>query len=471
MSRSPSTSLYTQLVTSTLFPLHERLKKHHSVAMLAELERSQWLPPEQLAALQAQELQKFIADLATNNPYYSAIFDELNITAKDISCAADLVKLPFLTKSDIHDNQQALRSTEAGKLLKYNTGGSSGEPLIFYMGMDRVSHDVAAKWRATRWWDVDIGDVEAVIWGSPIELGKQDYVKLLRDRLFRSHLIPAFDLHPVKISSYLQRLSELHPAMVFGYPSVIHQLALAATKQGIPLNTLGVKVVFTTSEMLYPHQREIIEQAFAAPVANGYGARDAGFIAHECPQGSMHISAEQLVVEIIDDQGNPCQAGQEGEIVVTHMATRGFPFVRYQTGDMGTLSSIPCPCGRGLPVMQEVQGRATDFITATDGAKVHALALIYILREMPSIEQFKVIQLGSQQIQIQIKANSQFEDSALRDMETAMKQRLGQDMQVDVVKLNHFPTTKNGKFRYVEDRTVSPHLDSTLTDIRQTDAQ
>src|SRR5690606_14972011 len=146
-----------------------------------------------------------------------------------------------------------------------------------------------------------------------------------------------------------------------------YQLCLAAKRQQIKLESLGVKVVFVTSEMLYPHERNIISQSFQCPVANGYGARDAGFIAHECPAGSMHISAEDIIVELLDDNGQPVAAGQSGEIVVTHLATPGFPFIRYRTGDMAQLASQPCSCGRGLPVLANVQGRRRDFLVTTAG--------------------------------------------------------------------------------------------------------
>jgi phenylacetate-CoA ligase len=79
-------------------------------------------------------------------------------------------------------------------LARFNTGGSSGEPLIFLIGKERISHDVAAKWRATRWWGVDIGDPEIVVWGSPIELTAQDRIRQFRDRLLRTQLLPAFEM-------------------------------------------------------------------------------------------------------------------------------------------------------------------------------------------------------------------------------------------------------------------------------------
>ncbi|WP_421862724.1 phenylacetate--CoA ligase family protein [Motiliproteus sp.] len=464
MNPSPSRSWYTRLASRLLFPLHERLKQHHSTPLLEALEQSQWLAPEQLQQLQNQNLRQFIEHLQQHNPYYSALLAERGLDRDSFRTVADLAKLPLLTKTEIRAHQQQLLCDIDGKRIKYNTGGSSGEPLIFYMGMDRVSHDVAAKWRATRWWDVDIGDTEAVIWGSPIELGKQDRIKQWRDRLFRSYLIPAFDLRPERIRAYLEQLVRLRPKMVFGYPSVISQLALAAEQQQIPLSQLGVKVVFTTSEMLYQHQREQIERLFGAPVANGYGARDAGFIAHQCPQGSLHISSEHIVVEILDEQGSPCPPGQEGEIVVTHLATRGFPFVRYRTGDMGTLSDQPCSCGRGLPVLKEVKGRSTDFICATDGAKVHALALIYILREINGIEQFKIIQHQDDMTEVQIRTNSQFSQAALETISKAMQQRLGSDMKIRISEVEQFETGSNGKFRYVEDRrTPAPKVPEPAT--------
>jgi phenylacetate-CoA ligase len=119
---------------------------------------------------------------------------------------ADLSALPLLTKHDIRSNTDRLQADGHGPLTRYNTGGSSGEPLIFFMGKGRKTHDVAAKWRATRWWNVDIGDRELVVWGSPIELAAQDRLRRLRDALLRSHLLPAFEMSP-GISMVLSRPS------------------------------------------------------------------------------------------------------------------------------------------------------------------------------------------------------------------------------------------------------------------------
>jgi phenylacetate-CoA ligase len=179
---------------------------------------------------------------------------------------------------------------------------------IFNIGKKWISHDIAAKWRATRWWGVDIGDPEVVIWGSPIELKTQDRLRYLRDKILRTHLLPAFEMSDSRVDGFIRTIRSVRPKMLFGYPSAIAHIAARARTTGRDMNDLGIKVAFVTAEKLYAHQRDLIQETFGCRVANGYGGRDAGFIAHECPQGGMHISAEDIIVEIVDAAGNPLPA-------------------------------------------------------------------------------------------------------------------------------------------------------------------
>lgn len=449
------TSWYTRLVSQLLFPLHERLKRHSTYRLLPALEKSQWLSPQQLEQLQQDKLQSFIRQVVADVPYYQQLFKQLGLSAADIQSVADLAKLPLLDKTLIRSHSKQLFSNRPYRFSRGSTGGSSGQPLTFYMDQHRVSHDVAAKLRATRWWGVDIGDPEAVIWGAPIELGKQSRLKSWRDKLFRSVLMPALTLTPELIAGQLQQLQQQKPAMVFGYPSVIYQLCLAAKRQQIKLESLGVKVVFVTSEMLYPHERNIISQSFQCPVANGYGARDAGFIAHECPAGSMHISAEDIIVELLDDNGQPVAAGQSGEIVVTHLATPGFPFIRYRTGDMAQLASQPCSCGRGLPVLANVQGRRRDFLVTTAGDQLHSWGVVYLLRDVSAIEKFKVIQHQATAIELLVVSEQPLSPDTQTDIRRQFQRLLGADMAISITRVTDIPAAANGKYCYVENKLVS----------------
>jgi phenylacetate-CoA ligase len=248
-------SLYTRMVAGLIFPLHERFKGHSSVKVHRSLEESQWWSAAQLRELQLRRLRTLLEHAAGEVPYYRELLQRLNLSPADFRELADLQKLPFLTKPLIRANQEALKSARAQGLARFNTGGSTGEPLIFFIGKDRVSHDVAAKWRATRWWGVDIGDPEIVIWGSPIELGTQDRLRALRDALLRTRLLAAFEMSESKLDSFVATIRSTRPRMLFGYPSALAHIAERAREHGQRMDDLGIRVAFVTSERLYDHQR------------------------------------------------------------------------------------------------------------------------------------------------------------------------------------------------------------------------
>ncbi len=445
-------SLYTAITSRLIFPLHERLKHHSTVEVLGRMEESQWWDAGRIRELQLARLADLLKDAGDHVPYYRELFRKTGFDPERLSSLSDLERLPLLTKAEIRAHTGALKADDAKDLARFNTGGSSGEPLIFFIGKERVSHDVAAKWRATRWWNVDIGDPEIVVWGSPIELGKQDRIKAMRDRLLRTRLLPAFEMSEERLDSFIAEIRRVRPRMLFGYPSALAHIAGHAGSRRTRMDDLGIRVAFVTSEALYDHQRKTIETVFGCPVANGYGGRDAGFIAHQCPEGGMHITAEDIIVEIVDENGNPLPAGESGEIVVTHLATRDFPFIRYRTGDVGAIDGKPCPCGRGLPLLKEIQGRTTDFVVAQDGTVMHGLALIYILRDLPGMKQFRIIQESPDLVRIQMATDPTFDEASCAAIESGMKKRLGQGVTVKLERMAEVPKEASGKFRYVVSR-------------------
>jgi len=441
--------LYTRLVASALFPLHEAAKRHDTVAVRRNMEEVQWWSGEQIATLQIQRLRLFLQEVADGVPYYRDMFTKAGLDPRAISSLSDLQRLPFLTKAAIRANADSLKHVHAQGLARFNTGGSSGEPLIFFIGRKRVSHDVAAKWRATRWWGVDVGDPEIVVWGSPIELSKQDHIKRWRDRLLRTQLLPAFEMSEPKLDKFIAAIRSVRPKMLFGYPSALSYIARHAQERGVAMNDLGIRVAFVTSERLYDEQRATISLVFGCPVANGYGGRDAGFIAHECPAGGMHIMSDDLIVEIVNDKGESQVPGIAGEIVVTHLATKDFPFIRYRTGDVGMLDANTCSCGRGLPLLKEIQGRSTDFVVAADGTMMHGLALIYILRDLPGVQSFKVVQEDIALTRVFLVTNALFMSDIEQLIVASFKQRLGARVHIEVIQVSEIPAEKSGKFRYI----------------------
>src|SRR4030067_1765971 len=435
------------VIRKIFFPVHEIFKGHSSISYIRELEKTQWLTIKEIKELQKKKFQKLCGFVKEHVPYFKDLLDS----------KSNIIEFPFLTKEIIRKNIEKMCSSKAHSLIRSNTGGSTGEPLIFYLGKRRISADIAAKMRATRWWGVDIGDPEIVIWGSPVELKKQDIVRNIRDRLFRTRLLSAFDMSEEKIYEYVSIIRTYKPKHIFGYPSSIYLLAKFARQSNMKLSNIGVKVIFCTAERLYDHQRELMLDVFGAPVANGYGGRDAGFIAHECPHGSMHITAESIIVEIVDHEGNPLPAGCNGEIVITHLDSHDFPFIRYKTGDIGALSEDTCSCGRGLPILKNIEGRTTDFIITPDGKIMHGLSLVYVLRELEGIKEFKIIQEKPDCFIINIVKDSVFKTENETLIKDGFKKRIGTDIKIIFNYLPEIKAENSGKFRYVVSNIQHPY--------------
>jgi phenylacetate-CoA ligase len=454
-------SLYTAFCSSVLFPLHEWAKGHDTKRVLRSLEHTQWLSPQALEQLRVERLRALLTHAANHTPYYRRRFAEVGFDPARVTSVSDLAALPVLTKAEIRANFNDLLSDDARNVKPFSTAGSTGDPLRFYIGRGRTTHDVAAKWRATRWWGVDVGDREMVLWSSPIELSAQDRLRRLRDRFLRSRLVPATALTPEKLDAIVVDIQTYRPKMLFGYPSALTLIAQHAERKGLVLNQLGIAVAFCTAERLYPHQRERIARVFGCRVADGYGGRDAGFLAHECPDGGLHITAEDVIVETVDSRGRPVPPGKPGEVVVTHLFSHEFPFVRYKNGDVALLSDRPCPCGRGLPLIQEIQGRSNDLLLGFNGQRVHGTAFSTLIRELPGIEHFKIVQEALAFVRLQLVVGPGYDRARTRErMLVAFRHHLGDRVTVEIEEVAAIAPEPTGKYRYVVNKIQESPLDA-----------
>lgn len=440
---------YASLARRIVFPLHERMKGHSTFQILREMEKDQWTVPEQLRQLQERRLTHLLSCAFHSVKYYRELAQESGWGPRDFQSASDLIQLPFLTKQIIRSRLEDLKSVEAPEAQKFTTGGSTGSPVAFYLGPTRISSDVAGRWRAESWWGVGIGDREYVFWGSPLELTKQDHLREFRDRILRTRLMSAFEMNAATMDKYLDEMVRSGCARVFGYPSSIFLLCEHARRMGIDISKLGVRVVFVTAEYLWDHWRQVISETFGCPVANGYGGRDSGFIAHECPAGGMHVTADRIIVEIVGNDDRPLPPGELGEIVVTHLDTPEMPFVRYRTGDMGVLCTRRCSCGRTLPLLERIEGRKSDFILAPDGRLMHGLSLIYVLRKINGIEQLRITQTTIDNFEVELVTNINFKRENESEIKREFRGRLRAPVNVNIHYREAIAAARSGKYRYV----------------------
>jgi phenylacetate-CoA ligase len=261
----------------------------------------------------------------------------------------------------------------------------------------------------------------------------------------------------------MDTIDRMRPIQIFSHGSALAELARHAEERGRSFKKLGIKVAFLTAEQLYDFQRERIERVFGCRVANGYGARDAGFVAHECPEGGMHVSAEDIIVEIVDDRGSPLPPGRPGEIVVTHLRSFDFPFVRYRTGDVGVLHDAPCSCGRGLPLIREIHGRADDILLGLDGSRVPGQAVVHILRGRAYVRAFRVLQESRDLVRILLVKAGELPHGAEADIVKGVRARLGAAMRVEIEEVPEIPLDAAGKYRTVVSTVgISPMSEAKL---------
>jgi len=445
-----------------VYPLHERLLQRPTFAYLERLEQSQWLPRLDLEQLQSRKLTELLRTATKHSPWHAQRIQAAGLdVGKDCTPVTPeaLRRLPLMTRQDARANVDRIRWMDVpGGASRYNTGGSSGEPLIFYFGRWRQASDAAGRIRARRWWGVDVGDREVYLWGAPSELNKTDRIKTIRDGLLNQLVLNAFAMSAANMDAYLAAVQAFRPKCIYGYASSVALLAARARARGMRLRLPELHVVCATGEPLYPHQRTLIEDVFGVAAANEFGSRDIGFTAHETPRGQMLLISESIVLEVLDESGRPVAAGELGEAVTTGLCSDAQPFIRYRTGDMVRMSPERCLEGRGLHVLAEVVGRTTDFVVRSDGTIMHALAVIYVLRDVEGIAQFKFVQHALHDVEVLIVPDVRWSAAAHAKVMAGLGTRLGNDVRISIRVVDDIPVEASGKYRYVVSH-VKPQCD------------
>jgi phenylacetate-CoA ligase len=438
------------LIGGTIYRLQEQLLRRPTFTYLRELERSQWLSRQEIEQLQLQKLQRLLEVAVQHCPWHAARIETAGLNLSRPLALADFQKLPAMDKAEAAANRDQLVWRDApGGAFRYNTGGSSGKPLIFYYGRQRQASDAAGRMRARRWWGVEPGEREVYLWGAPVELNKTDRIKTLRDRLVNQLVLNAFNMSPMQMDAYAQAIQSWQPRCIYGYASSVALLAAHAKERGIRFKLPKLRVVCTTGEPLFPHQRSLIQEVFGVPVANEFGSRDIGFTAHETPHGQMLLISESILLEVLDAQGHSVKPGEVGEAVMSGLCSEVQPFIRYRTGDMVRLSAESCRDGRGLHVISEVVGRSTDFLVKSDGTIMHALAGIYVLRAVEGVAEFKLIQHELRDLEVLVVRNTNWREDEVRKIEIGLKKRMGEDVNIRIQFVDDIEPEASGKHRYV----------------------
>jgi len=254
-------------------------------------------------------------------------------------------------------------------------------------------------------------------------------------------------LAPDLIPHYLDALKRYQIVYMVGYASSLYALAQEALRLG--RRDLKLRHVLSNAEPLYDYQREAISEAFQCQARDTYGMAEIVASATECPDGRYHFWPELGWTEIIECDGDrPAPRGESGDIVCTGLLNTDMPLIRYRTGDRGMLpvSDTPCSCGRTLPILASVEGRADDILYTTDGRSVGRLDPMFKAR-LP-IREAQIVQESLERVVLRYVPAQGFNTEAAASLVERLQARMG-PVHVILEPLDRIPRESNGKFRAV----------------------
>lgn len=431
------------------------LAKGELVALhLSAYRRYQYLSPAKQQVEQTHKMGALLRHASKHSAFYRGRLDNaISMLNDGAEIKEALATVPYLTKQDLihhHDDLSTyLRRWSSSK----TTGGSTGEPVRLLKNPDALARERAATWRAYEWAGVSIGDKQARFWGVPHERAGRLKAKLI-DGVSNRFRVSAFELSASSIGIYYQKLQDYQPAYLYGYVSAIELLASFIIDNKLPpLN--GLRGVITTSEVLSLSARSKIHTALNVNVFNEYGCGEVGSIAHECEHGGMHLMNDNLYVEL-DSAG--CEGG-EGEIVVTDFYNYSMPLIRYRIGDYASVDTTTCLCGRTLPKLKGIHGRAYDIVQSVDGRKLHPEAVMYIFEGIQqkgqAFKHFQVIQTELDRFKINIVPSAGWSEAIKDDLLTQLRRHISPTLVAQFNIVDNIQRERSGKMRVVKSELAS----------------
>lgn len=408
--------------------------------LLQELRQNEKLSRSELIEYQNQKLQLTVRQAYKDTSFYRQLFEKLKLTPEDIQTVDDLQLLPILKKSDLRGNEKQFVSSNSVLKFKAYTSGTTGTPLNLFRDRFSINLENAAIWRQRNWAKVMLNDRIVKIRGdiiTPIDNSKPPFWKYTSAD--KQLIMSSYHLSDEFIPYYLQKLRDFCPAAIEAYPSSVYRLArYMQVHQETPIL---VKAVFTSSEMLFDYQRELIEKYFGR-VFDYYGnAERVAYIAM-CEFGNYHCASDYSVVEFL-----PTQDPDLYQIVGTTLHNAAMPLIRYATGDLARLSHQSCPCGRAFPLIKNIEGRQDDYVITPSGKWIGRLDLVF--KGVSELVEGQIIQEEIDLVRVLIVPTNNFTQDNENILLDKLRERLGKEIKIVVQKVDFISRTKQGKFKLV----------------------
>ena len=438
-----------ELLAKITYATKMRLRHPKALKAYQLLEEEQWLPPSEMRELQWQRLNELICYAYQACPYYLRVFDAKGIDPNGIR-DSEFQFIPILTKEIIQKEHHNIRSTtiSTSHFMENHTGGSTGEPLTFYQCGDYESYKTAGLRLVFEYCGWQPGDSQLFIWGSDYDAKSHETLRgRISDFVQNIHMINAFNLSEQVLTHHLDKMARWQPKYIWGYVSAIETFAkFLESKKSVELKPLAIQ---TTAEVLTATQREFIKEIFGCQLFDRYGCREVSIIAHECSEHrGLHVFESNNFVEILREDGSPVSPGEIGRIVVTNLHNRAMPFIRYDTGDLGTWAQEECTCGRSWRLIKEIKGRQTDIIVSPSGKLIHGEFFTHLFYKLKGIKQFQVLQEDVKRLIIKLVKEYDFSEDTLEFLRNVIHTHADAAFEIDFEYCKKIEASPSGKFRF-----------------------
>jgi phenylacetate-CoA ligase len=424
------------------------------MALLWQLEQSQWRPAAEINELQFCQLSQVVAHAARTVPFYRERCETLGLGGNRAVSPAEWREFPILSRRDVQLAGDSLHSTDKrplhGRLGQVLTSGSTGQPI------QGLTTDVTrAFWRAFT--------IRDHLWHRPTTQGRLAAIRdttsvnarpphgerLVDWGTATRGILKTGDGALLSIQSTVDEqvdwLRRIEPSYLLAYPTTVRALAQHAIEHQWRLPELVE--VRTFGEVLEPECRRLCREAWAVRVVDLYSAAEVGYIALQCPQHEhYHVQSEGMLVEVVDEQGRPCAAGEVGRVLLTTLHNFAMPLLRYEIGDFAEVGET-CPCGRGLPVLRRILGRQRNMMTLPDGSRRWPdLARGERPEQLPAVLQFQVIQRSVDELEVLIVRPAPITDEEAGRMTRYLRQTLGCEFRIRYTLVDSIPRSRSGKY-------------------------
>ncbi|EUJ48382.1 phenylacetate--CoA ligase family protein [Paenilisteria rocourtiae] len=372
----------------------------------------------ELEAYQLEKLQALVSWAYKYSPHYRTKLDESNVHPRQIQTLADLQRIPPITKQTLLEENEAIHATADFKQLLFSeTSGSTGSPLTFQRNLEWDARHRAAIHRGYSWYDIQPWDRNGYFWGYNLDVKKHWKLKIM-DKLVNRFRI--FSYEKDEIQTFIKRLERAD--YLEGYSSMIYHVARKIEQENISINT-KLKMIKGTSEKIFDAYQPTVEKVFGRKMISEYGAAETGIIAFECPEGNMHTTMENVIVEVID-----------GEILVTNLFSHSFPIIRYALGDYVELDTeTACACGREHTIVTSVMGRIGKEIIG-EKESYPSLTLYYIFKNivMDSGDAIRYQVLQHRKGHLEFRVEQKLKPAVQKRLEAEIRKYFAQDMVYDI---------------------------------------